>query len=296
MTISRAVRRRSEAVHEGFLRHRRFAYLRLALLLCVLSAAAYLALPARPTPSGGSIAGYGLGGLSAGLVVWLALLGIRKRAAGPGAWSLKGWTSAHVYLGLSLAVIATLHAGFQFGANVHTLAYALMMAVIVSGIFGVCAYVVIPRRMSDNRAQLSAEQLAASVYSGDAAIREAARPLAETEARLVHSALENTKIGGGLIDRFRIERPSCPNRVALAALRRSASRAADIRPGAGDAAADALERVALLLEKREAMLVRARRHARYRGILEIWLLAHVPATFALLAAIIAHVVAVFFMW
>ena len=63
---------------------------------------------------------------------------MRKRAITRGRWSLKAWTSAHVYLGLSLIVIATLHTGFQFGWNVHTLAYALMMLVIVSGIYGIC--------------------------------------------------------------------------------------------------------------------------------------------------------------
>ena len=42
--------------------------------------------------------------------------------------------------GLSLIVIVTLHTGFQFGWNVHTLAYGLMLLVIVSGIFGIVVY------------------------------------------------------------------------------------------------------------------------------------------------------------
>ena len=39
-----------------------------------------------------------------------------------------------------------------------------------------------------------------------------------------------------------------------------------------------------------------RRHIRIRAALEIWLYVHVPATFALLAALTAHIVSVFFYW
>jgi hypothetical protein len=46
------------------------------------------------------------------------MLGVRKARDDRGRWSLKAWTSAHVYLGLSLIVVATLHTGFQFGWNV----------------------------------------------------------------------------------------------------------------------------------------------------------------------------------
>src|SRR3546814_8954238 len=63
-------------------------------------------------------------------------------------WSLKAWTSAHVYLGLSLIVIGTWHTGFQLGWNVHTLAWALMMLVILSGLYGVIAYATLPAILS----------------------------------------------------------------------------------------------------------------------------------------------------
>ena len=46
----------------------------------------------------------------------------------------------------------------------------------------------------------------------------------------------------------------------------------------------------------EAMLARLRRHLQLKAMLEIWLYVHVPATFALIAALTAHIVSVFFFW
>ena len=57
-----------------------------------------------------------------------------------GDWSLKAWVSAHVYLGLAVMVVATLHSGFQFGWNIHTRAYGLMVLVVVSGLCGITVY------------------------------------------------------------------------------------------------------------------------------------------------------------
>ncbi len=42
----------------------------------------------------------------------------------------------------------TLHAGFQFGWNVHTLAYALMCLVVASGVVGTVLYLRYPAQMS----------------------------------------------------------------------------------------------------------------------------------------------------
>ncbi|HEY0435274.1 MAG TPA: hypothetical protein VGC92_01445, partial [Phenylobacterium sp.] len=142
--------RRRRSTHESFLRYRGFLFLKISVALNLAIAAAYLLQDARPRPGGGTFLGYGLGTLGAILIVWLALLGLRKRMVTDSYYSLKAWVSAHVYLGLSLVVIATLHTGFQFGWNVHTLAYALMLLVIVSGALGVWAYATLPQQLSDN--------------------------------------------------------------------------------------------------------------------------------------------------
>ena len=51
-----------------------------------------------------------------------------------------------------------------------------------------------------------------------------------------------------------------------------------------------------LLSQKEVALARLRQHLRIRALLEIWLYVHVPLTFALIAALSAHIISVFFYW
>jgi hypothetical protein len=281
--------RRARATHESFLRHRGYFYLKFAVAVSFAAILLYAFTAPAPRHNGGTWLGYTLGTIGALLIVWLTALGLRKRAITAGHWSLKGWTSAHVYLGLALVVIATLHTGFQFGWNVHTLAYALMMIVIVSGVFGIYFYATIPERMSDNRAEKSTAQMLQEIAALDNDLREAAQPLGEQNAIVVQYAIERTKIGGGLFERLRSMHPSCATARALDDLK--AAGAGSVR-GQGDD----LGPVTSLLERKTVLLERARRHIRYRALLELWLYIHVPVTFALLAALLAHIVSVFYFW
>jgi hypothetical protein len=51
-----------------------------------------------------------------------------------------------------------------------------------------------------------------------------------------------------------------------------------------------------LLQRKDAVLERIRQQMRIRALLEVWLYVHVPLTFALIAALAAHIVSVFFYW
>lgn len=55
-------------------------------------------------------------------------------------------------------------------------------------------------------------------------------------------------------------------------------------------------KVISLLQKRAVQLSQIRKHMRVKALLEIWLLIHVPATAALIATLIAHVISVFYYW
>src|SRR5690606_17526693 len=128
-------------MNESILVYRRLLFLKLALVVAAAALLAYGLHQPVGIPSGGTWLGYVLGSAGALLILWLMWFGVRKRRYGPGRVKLEAWLSGHVYLGLSLLVVATLHTGFQFGWNVHTLAYGLMLAVIASGIFGLYAYI-----------------------------------------------------------------------------------------------------------------------------------------------------------
>lgn len=278
------------AMHDGFLKHAGYRWLKIASFIMLICIVSYLFIDVSPRHNGGSWYGYTLGSIGAGLILWLTMLGVRKRAMTPGKWSLKAWTSAHIYLGLSLIVIGTLHTGFQFGWNIHTAAYAFMMVVIISGIFGIYFYATIPQALSNNRDEMTETQMLESLRSLDRQLHEAAQPLSAEHAALVLQSLEQDPFGGGFLKRVSGKYPNCATRAAQADLRRE--RAYQPRMG-GD---DPLDKVDALLEKKEATLARVRRHLRLKALLQVWLFVHVPMTFALIASLSAHIISVFFYW
>lgn len=277
------------SAHEGFLTLGRSRWAKIAGTISLVVLLVYILHDPQPHPNGGTWYGYTLGSVGALLILWLTALGIRKRAMTRGRWSLKSWTSAHVWLGLSMTVIGTLHTGFQFGWNVHTLAYALMMLVIVSGLFGVFAYATLPRVLSDNRNETTEPQMLEQLRSVDRQLNEAAQPLGQAQADLVRASLEQDPFGGGLWARLSGNYPRCATRAGKIAIRGEIAN----KPRTGN---DPLEKIDALLERKEAVLARVRRHLRIKALLEVWLYVHVPMTFALIAALSAHIFSVFFYW
>ena len=52
----------------------------------------------------------------------------------------------------------------------------------------------------------------------------------------------------------------------------------------------------MLVGEKAILLIRVRRDISYKAILDMWLYFHVPLSFMLLAALLAHIVSVFFLW
>jgi hypothetical protein len=275
--------------HESFLRYRRYRWFKIAAILSLLLCIIYLVVDVHPRHNGGSWLGYTLGTIGAGLIVWLSLLGIRKRAMTRGRWSLKAWTSAHVYLGLALVFFGTLHTGFQFGWNVHTLAYVLMMLVILSGVYGISVYGLLPQGLSDSRSEMTGPQMIEAVNSLDKQIQISAQPLSDEDSAIVLGSLGEDPFGGGVWSRLTGSHRRCVTNNALEIMR--------VRhDDSGGKQEQAIEQVLQLLEKKAAALQRLRGYMRRRALLEIWLFVHIPLTFVLIAALTAHIISVFFYW
>ncbi|TRD11960.1 hypothetical protein FGU71_08885 [Erythrobacter insulae] len=274
--------KRRDADHVSFLKHRNWRWLKIAVVLCIVTGAGYALIDQEPRPNGGSWYGYTLGTIGLLLILWLSLLGVRKRKITTGHWSLKNWTSAHVWLGLSLIVIGTLHTGFQIGWNVHTLAYVLMLLVIITGIYGVWAYATLPAELSSNRKELTRGEMIDALTAIDRQLESAAQPLDRAQSDLVIAALEQDVFYGGALGRLTGSYPGCTTAKAIKNMASSRS--------------EAEERVTTLLTRRSEQLAQIRRHLRIRALLEVWLFIHIPATIALIAALLAHVVSVFYYW
>lgn len=279
------VERVRERRHEGFLRYAGFRWAKISGGLCLLIIVSYALIDVTPRPNGGSWYGYTLGTIGAGLILWLTALGYRKRKMTSDHWSLKAWTSAHVYLGLSLIVVGTWHTGFQLGWNVHTLAWALMMLVILSGLYGVIVYATLPAALSNNRDEMTQMQMLEAIRAFDRQLHSAAQPLTPADTAPVLAALGEDPFAGGIGARLSGRYPNCATAAALRTL--SASNGSDRA---------ARDKVVGLLKQKGAALARLRKHLRIRALLEIWLYVHVPLTFALIAALSAHIVSVFFYW
>lgn len=268
--------------HEGFLSYAEFRWAKISGALMLLVIVSYMLIDVSPRHNGGSWYGYTLGSIGALLILWLTALGYRKRKMTRGAWSLKAWTSAHVYLGLSLIVIGTWHTGFQLGWNVHTLAWALMMLVIVSGLFGVVVYSVMPQALSNNREQMTQMQMLEAIRAFDRQLHSAAQPMPPAISTPVLASLAEDVFAGSVVSRFTGRYPRCATAAA--------------RQGLAGMEGEGIARIQELLGQKQAALARLRGHLRIRAILEVWLYVHVPMTFALIAALSAHVISVFFYW
>ncbi|GAA6152610.1 hypothetical protein [Pseudoteredinibacter isoporae] len=296
-------------MYNNILEYKGGRYFWLALFLLISSTGLYFSQEGWRPPNGGTWQGYVLGTVGALLILWLAYLGVRKRRYSSTMGTVQGWTSAHIYLGTSLLIIATLHCAFQFGWNVHTLAYVLMCIVIFSGFYGLYAYLRFPDKLSQNRSNQSLDRRFAELDDLDQQGKDIASRCNTDIQTLINSAIARTSLGGGLWSQLKGRDNS---KVELSASEDNQSRTSVVDNHNQQAAIDYIaKRIPNVSKKQEAqdlqdilyifgrrreLLNRIRREISLQARLKVWLLFHIPTTIILIVALIIHIVTVFLYW
>lgn len=292
-------------MHESILVFRGKRYLWISVGVAMLAILAYWLDDPQEPANGGTALGYALGTIGLLLILLLTWFGIRKRQYTSTLGTVQGWLSAHVYLGVTLLIVVLLHAGFQFGYNVHTLAFLLMVLVIASGLYGVFVYTKYPRRLSENRGDANHSELYEQLDDIDNRSRRIAAELGDDYDELVSSGISRTQLGSTLWSRLRARdesqvvlreggsstvTPNAGQEAALDWLAERQSREQD------PAKAATIGELSALLRNKRRLLRQLGEELRIQANLEIWLYAHVPLTAALLMALFVHILTVFLYW
>jgi hypothetical protein len=268
---------------ESFAGHRRFFWMWACLAALAVMVALYLYDRPIGGRNGGTTLGYAYGGIASAGIVFLMWYGMRRRHAyANGTATLKGWLSAHVWVGAALTVVVPLHSGFNVSKNLHTLPYLLMVLTSLSGVWGAWSYMRYPALM---RAQREGRTTRALVEELERAAREIAA-LAEGKSPEFSVVAR----------RLDIEFQPSALRIVLA------------RPYPVVTREKVYELLGMLPRKEYpaglelTKVAYGRRHVANQLIdeagmaarMRVWLYVHVPLSFACVAAVMAHVFWVLF--
>jgi hypothetical protein len=291
-------------LHQSFIAGRSRHAIVPALLAagCVI---AYVLQPRNQQPNGGTWLGYALGTIAALLILVLMGYGIRRRVFGAKVGNAAGWLSIHVYFGLCTLVVASLHCGFHFGRNIHTIAYALMCLVVASGCWGVYAYLRYPALLVRTRGNSSREQLLRQISDFDKQALSLAGSLNAALREFVIDAIRRTRIGGGLWAQLTARDESAlllapPLHPGLATVVSNAGQRVFIdvlsrhATGGNQETRETLEKLLKVAGQKAVVQRKLQRDLQLQGLMQFWLYLHLPLSFGLLMALAIHIFAVFF--
>lgn len=267
---------------ETFFNHKSGRWFWANLIFVVLLAAIYAAHSPIGGASGSTFLGYTYGVISLLGMLVLMWYGIRKRSYRSTQTPLKGALAAHIWLGVALMVIVPLHAGFRFGLNVHTLAYALMVVVILSGIWGAINYATLARAISSHRGEGSMVILLQQIEGYAADIAALMRDKSDSFIELVRQI--DFKFSPSIFSAvFR----GAPQQIDRA-------KAADIVAGLAQAERDDAIKLITIINKKREIAGRVCNESRVKFWLKAWLYFHLPVSIALCVVVAIHIVSVFY--
>lgn len=281
---------------ESFVSYKRYRWFWINLGVTLALTIVYLLDEPIKGRSGGSIFGYSLGILSAFAIIYLMLFGVRKRAYHSSSTTLHGWLAAHIWLGVALVLWVPLHSAFQFGLNLHSLAYYLMMATIFSGIWGAINYRIVPIETKSNRGSLSLKALLKQYDQAGAEIDKIKGEfnLGDSSNNQAHE-LELNKVLRGIIELDHHEIPSPWRAVFVAGKlekRINKEIAAQLLGDIPSEHKTTANKLISLVDQRCDLINMMTEEIRVSTLLKVWLYLHVPLACACLVAVIAHVLIV----
>jgi len=187
----------------------------------------------------------------------------------------------------------------------------LMLIVIFSGFFGLYVYLRYPNLMTRNRESATRDAMLDEV----AEIDQNALALADGIDPKIHAvilrSIGNTRLGGGVWTQLRARDGSdlaidSLHRAIAAHEKKQDTKTQDmptmfamvdfLAGRATDKQGEAMRKLIDLVSRKKGLATKVARDMQYQAMMEIWLYIHVPLSFALLAALIAHIVSSFFYW
>ncbi|HEV7667135.1 MAG TPA: hypothetical protein VGS22_01310 [Thermoanaerobaculia bacterium] len=262
-------------------------------LLAMIAAVAAYARAARGGFShGGSTAGIVFGALGLAAILALLFFGVRKRDYKSRLGRLETWLHIHVYLGLLSFVLILLHSGFRFHDQVAVSAFVVLILVVATGVWGALLYQRVPRLLSEVQTNLPADEISEQLNQ---LARSMARLAGERSApfREVYRVLLAEAKPGVLAGwRSLFRKTSLFEASGTEKDGKWQSLFARIAPEEQEE----LRRLLVLSRQHRALYRRFVIQQRYRNLLQVWLYLHVPLSIALLAAVAAHLIAVFYFW
>ncbi len=255
----------------------------------VLIGGSYIVYANRAFTHGGSTMGilYGVVGLT--IVLILMYFGVRKRSYKSKVGSLQNWLHAHIYLGILVVVVILFHSGFRFHDRVAVTAFVLLTLVALSGGVGALLYTFVPPLLTDMQSKLTAREISDQINQlAQAMTRLAADKSTEFQelcASLLSIRRPKTLAGWQIIAPRAISRAEQARARLLLSLERIPA----------DEHAD-LARLLALENQLKDLHTSLIEKQRYINTMAAWLYIHLPLSFAMMVAIIAHVAAFFYYW
>jgi hypothetical protein len=262
-------------------------WLWIAVLSAIVLIISYLIYRQRTFPHGGTPMGLAYGAVGTIVILILMALGVRKRWYSSGLGTLQGWTSAHVYLGLLTLLLIPMHAGFKFRFDVHTLAFALLFLVVVSGMIGVVLYRVVPLRLTAYEQRIQADKIDTELNRLLAEMRLLARDKSDQFARVYQG--EVSRLSSPHHRGWQILLTASRN--PLLTKSRELTRIVQHIPAAEHADFQKLSQLIMQTIQLEGNLTA---QMRLRNAMQAWLYVHVPLSFAMMTAIAIHLMAVLY--